>query len=83
VQPPPPPPKKSVCQDCGLSSYLFNIFINDIIECLGTEETHSQVTNNLRILGLLLADDFAITLHISYRLQKKTELVDKGKAIPL
>jgi hypothetical protein len=41
------------------------------------------VINNLRILGLLFADDFAITLLISYRLQKKTELVDKGKAIPL
>jgi hypothetical protein len=83
VQPPTSQKKKNVCQDCGLSSYLFNIFINDIIECLGTEETHSQVINDLRILGLLFADDFVITLHISYRLQKKIELVDKGKAIPL
>jgi hypothetical protein len=41
------------------------------------------VINNLRILGLLFADDFAITLLRSYRLQKQTELVDKGKAIPL
>jgi len=66
-----------------LSSYLFNIFINDIIECLRTEGTYSQVINNLRILGLLFANDFAITLLVSYRLQKKIEVVDRGKVIPL
>jgi len=41
------------------------------------------VINNLRILGLLFADDLAIALLIRYRLQKKIELVDIGKATPL
>jgi hypothetical protein len=51
--------------------FIFNIFINDVIECLDTEETHSQVISNLRVLGLLFADDFAVTSFTSYRLQKK------------
>ena len=32
-------------------------FIQDITECFDTEGTHSPVINELKILGLLFADD--------------------------
>jgi hypothetical protein len=32
-------------------------FINDITECFDTDGTHSPVINELKILGLLFADD--------------------------
>jgi hypothetical protein len=51
------PQTKRVHQGCGLSPYLFNIFINDIIEYIHIERTHSPVINGLKIPGLLFADD--------------------------
>jgi hypothetical protein len=49
--------------------YLFNIFINYIINYTDTEETHSPVIRELKIPGLLLADDLAVASFTSYRLQ--------------
>ena len=66
-----PPPKKGACQGFGSSPCLFNTFINDIIEYLDTEETHSPMTNILRILGLLFVDDFAKPSFTIYGLQEK------------
>jgi hypothetical protein len=68
---------KGICEDCGLSSYLFNIIINDIPEFLDTEGTYSTVINGLRILGLLFADELATASFTNYRPQKKIELVDQ------
>lgn len=68
--------KNGVCKGCGLSMYLFNIFINYIIENVDTEEGHSPVINNLRI-PLLFADDFAIASFTYCELQKKIEVVDE------
>jgi hypothetical protein len=60
-----------VCQGCGLSPYLFTIFINYIIEYIDIEGTHSLVINGLGITGLLFVDDMAIASFTSYELQKK------------
>jgi hypothetical protein len=68
-----PPQKKGggCCQGCGSSVCLFNVFINDIREYLGTEEKHSPMFNSLRILGLLFADDFVIASFTICGLQEK------------
>jgi hypothetical protein len=52
--------KKVVCQACGLSPYLLNIFINNITEYIDIEGTHTPVINGLRTPGLLVADNLAI-----------------------
>jgi hypothetical protein len=70
------PKKRGVFQGCGLNPYLFNIFINDIVEYLDTEERHSLVTDSLRFLGLLFVDDFAIASFTTYGLPKKIEVVN-------
>ena len=36
------PQTKGLCQGCGLSLHLFNIFINYIIDYIDKEETHSE-----------------------------------------
>ena len=69
--------KSGVCKGCGLSTYLFNIFINYIIENVDTEERHSPVINNLQIPLLLFANDFAIASFTDCELQKKTEVADE------
>ena len=51
---------KGISQGCGLSPYLFNGTVNDILEYLDTDRKYSTVINGLRILGLLFADNLAI-----------------------
>ena len=65
------PQPKGILQRFGLSLCLFNVFINDIIECTYIEGTHSPVINGLRIPGPSFADDLPIASFTSYELQKK------------
>jgi hypothetical protein len=60
-----------------LSPYFFNIFINDSIDYIDKEETHSKVIRELKIPGLLFADDLAVASFTSHGLQKKIERVDQ------
>jgi len=71
------PQKKKVHQGCGLSPYVFNISIKDIIDYNDIEGTKSSVTNRLRIPGLLFSVDLATSPFTSYGLQKKIQLVGK------
>jgi hypothetical protein len=64
---------KGAHQGCGLSPYLFNIFLNDIIEYIHMQGIHPGKKNGLRIPGPLFSDDLAIESCTSYRLQKKIE----------
>jgi hypothetical protein len=72
----PPPPPKELCQGCGFSPYLFNIFINDIIAYIDNEETYSPVIQELKIPGLLLGDGLVVVSSTSYGLHKKVERVN-------
>ena len=60
-----------MCQGFGLSPCLFNIFMNDSVEYLDTEETLFPIINSLRILVLLFANDFAVTSFTIYGMQEK------------
>jgi hypothetical protein len=71
------PQTKWLHQGCGLSPYLFNIFISDIIDYIDKEQTHSPVIPELKIPGLLFADDLAVASFASYGSQKKVERVDQ------
>jgi hypothetical protein len=68
---------KGLRQGCGLSPYLFNIFINHIIDYIDKEKTHSSVIRELKIPVLLFADDLAVASFTCYGLQKKIERVDQ------
>jgi hypothetical protein len=59
-----------------LSPYILNININDI-DYIDTEETRSPVIRQLKIPGLLFADDLVVATFTSYGLQKKVEWVDQ------
>jgi hypothetical protein len=65
------PQTRGFCQGCGLSHYLFNIFINSIIDYIGVDKSQSSVIRELRIPGLLFADDLEIASFTSHGLQKK------------
>ena len=60
-----------------MSPYLFNIFINDIIGYIDTEETRSPMIKELRTSGFLFVDDLAVATLTNYGLQKKIALVDQ------
>jgi hypothetical protein len=51
---------------------LLNNFINNTIDYVDKEETHSPVILELKITGLLFADDLAVASFTSRGLQKKT-----------
>ena len=70
------PQTRGLRQGCGLSPYLFNIFINDIIDYIDKEETHSPVIWELKIPGLLFADDLALASFTSHGLHKKIGIYD-------
>jgi hypothetical protein len=43
-----------------LSPYLFNIFIDDIMDYISEGNVHAPVIGRISILGLIFADDLAI-----------------------
>lgn len=57
-------------QGCKLSPFLFNIFINDVIETLGKREFHCPVLMNKEIPAILFADDIAIGAVTAIGLQR-------------
>jgi methylthioribose-1-phosphate isomerase len=54
------PQTREVRQGCNLSPYLFNIFINHIIECINVDNSHAPSIRRTTIAGLLIADDLAV-----------------------
>jgi hypothetical protein len=45
---------EGIHRDCGLSPYLFNIFVTNVTEYLDAEQTRCPVINTLQIPRLLL-----------------------------
>jgi hypothetical protein len=52
---------RDVRHGCTFSPCLFNIFINDIINYISKDNLHALTAGMRKILGLLFADDLAIT----------------------
>jgi hypothetical protein len=55
------PQTREVTQGCSLSPYLFNIFINDIMEYINVDSSHASSIGRTTIPGLLFADDLAVS----------------------
>jgi hypothetical protein len=51
--------RRGVRQGCGPSPYLFNIFIDDIMDYISKGNVHVSVIGKMSIPGLLFADDLA------------------------
>jgi hypothetical protein len=45
-----------VRQGCSLNTYLFNIFIDDIIDCIREGNVHASITGNMSVTRMLFAE---------------------------
>jgi hypothetical protein len=68
--------ERGVRQVCSLSPYLFNIFIDDIMDYISKDNLHAPVIGITAIPGLLFADDLAFSFTI-HSLQKTIDQVLK------
>jgi hypothetical protein len=48
---------------CGLSPYLFNIFINYVTDYINESNNHAPAVGKVSIQGPLFADDLALGCH--------------------
>jgi hypothetical protein len=52
--------RRAVKTGCSLSPYLFNIFIDDIMNYISESYVHAPVIGKMSIPGLMFAEDLAI-----------------------
>jgi hypothetical protein len=64
-------------QKRGVSPYLFNIFIDDIIDYITKDNPHAPVVGTTTIPGLLFADDLAFASFTINGLQKAVDQVTR------
>jgi hypothetical protein len=69
------PQTKGVRQGCSLSPYLFDVFINDIMEYINVDSSHAPSIGRITIPGLLFADDLAVSSCSSNGLQKEIDQI--------
>jgi hypothetical protein len=63
-------------QGCNLSPYLFNLYINDLVEILYTEAVDPVSINGKELNSLLYADDMLLLSHSEEGLQKSLDILD-------
>jgi hypothetical protein len=53
---------KETCvrQDCSLNSYIVNIFVGDIKDCIGVGNTFPLIGDKPTVVGILFTDDLGI-----------------------
>jgi hypothetical protein len=69
--------RRGVRQGCSLSPYLFNIFIDDIMEHISEGNVHAPVIGKMSIPGLMFAADLAIGSFTVNGLKRGTDQIVK------
>ena len=68
---------KGVRQGCHLSSFLFSVFIDDIIVMLNSIETHAPCLSNIEIKALLYADDLVLLSESVIGMQRSLNILNE------